>query len=70
MLMDLIRSRRSVRTFAAKEIPTEVLEKLMTYADGITNPYGVPVWFKLLNAKENGLPRPRDCAYSTRHSKE
>lgn len=58
MILDLIRGRRSVRTFAAKEIPTEVLENLMTYADGITNPYGVPVWFKLLNAKENGLSSP------------
>ena len=58
MILDLIRSRRSVRTFAAKEIPDEVLGNLMTYADSITNPYGVPVWFKLLNAKENGLSSP------------
>jgi len=57
-IMDLIRSRRSVRTFASKDIPAEVLENLMTYADSITNPYGVPVWFKLLNAKEHGLSAP------------
>lgn len=58
MIMDLIRRRRSVRTFAPQEIPAELLNKLMTFADSITNPYGVPVWFKLLNAKEHGLSSP------------
>ena len=58
MILDLIRSRRSVRSFAQKEIPEDVLQKLMAFADTITNPYGVPVWFKLLNAKEHGLSCP------------
>ena len=58
MVMDLIRSRRSVRTFAQKEIPEGVLDDLMAYSDSITNPYGVPVWFQLLNAKEHGLSSP------------
>ena len=57
-IMDLIRSRRSVRTFAAREIPQNVLEDVMRYANGITNPYGIPVRFVLLNAKEHGLSSP------------
>ncbi len=58
MILELIRSRRSVRTFAPKEIPGEVLQDLMDFANDITNPYGVPVWFKLLNAKAHGLSSP------------
>ena len=57
-ILELVRSRRSVRTFSQKAVPVQVLEDLMTYANGVKNPYGIPVRFALLNAKEHGLTSP------------
>lgn len=55
---ELIRTRRSVRTFADRPIEAEVLEKLRAYLQQIENPYGIPVRFELLHAKEHGLTCP------------
>ena len=57
-LMDVIKGRRSVRTFDGSRIREEDLEKLRQYMTDIPNPFGVPVEFVLLDAKEHGLSSP------------
>lgn len=52
---ELIKTRKSVRTFDGRPISTEDKEKLITYIKNIPNPYGIPVEFVLLDSKEHGL---------------
>lgn len=54
----LVRERRSVRSFSDRAIPREVLDDLVGFMESIPNPFGVPVRFALLNAKEHGLSAP------------
>lgn len=56
--MELIKTRKSVRTFDGRPISTEDKEKLSAYIKNIPNPYGIPVEFVLLDAKEYGLSSP------------
>jgi|GEM_PF-3616871 len=56
--MELIRTRRSIRTFDGRMISAEQREQLTEYIRTITNPYGIAVDFVLLDAKENGLSSP------------
>lgn len=53
-----IRQRRSVRTYDGRELTEEDREKLRSFMEEIRNPYGIPVSFKFLNAKEDGLTCP------------
>lgn len=55
---ELIRTRRSVRTFDGREVSKEDLDKLLALMEKTENPYGIPVEYKLLNAKEQGLTCP------------
>lgn len=55
---ELIKTRKSVRTFNGRPISTEHKEKLSTYIKNISNPYGIPVEFVLLDAKKHGLSSP------------
>lgn len=57
-IAEVIRSRRSVRTFDGKEVSSEDLEKLTSFMEKIENPYGIQVEFKLLDAKKQGLACP------------
>ena len=57
-ITEIIKNRRSVRTFDGREISTEDLEKLSSFMAKIENPYGIPVEFQFLNAKEQGLKCP------------
>ncbi len=57
-ITDIIKSRRSVRTFDGREIGSAKIEDLKSFMMGIENPYKIPVEFKLLNAKEDGLSCP------------
>ena len=57
-IKELIRNRRSVRTFDGREVSEEDLQKLSSFMAEIENPYGIPVEFKLLDAKEEGLSSP------------
>ncbi len=54
----LIRARRSVRTFEEKPVSSQDLEKLQAFMAEISNPYGLPVEFKLLDGKQQKLPCP------------
>ena len=53
-----IKSRRSVRTFDGRELRQEDLEQLKDFMDTFKNPFGIPVGYKLANAKEQPLPCP------------
>ncbi len=57
-LSELIRTRRSVRTFDGRNLTAEDLEKLQQYAEKITNPFGIPVELVFLDAETNGLASP------------
>lgn len=57
-IQELVKGRRSVRTFDGREISAEDLERLSSFMSKIDNPYEIPVEFKLLNAKEQKLSCP------------
>ena len=57
-LLDIIKSRKSVRSFDGKPLSAEDRNKLEQYMEAIANPFGVPVRFVLLDAKGNGLSSP------------
>ena len=56
--LELVRRRRSVRTFDGNPLRPEDAEKILRFAESIETPYAIPVSWKLLNAKENGLSSP------------
>ena len=58
MVTDLIRQRRSVRTFDGKPLSAEDRSHLVAYGASLTNPFSVPITFRLLDAKEHGLSSP------------
>ncbi len=55
---DIIRGRRSVRTFDGTALRPEDAQKIMDYAEKVENPYALPIAWKLLDAKEHGLNSP------------
>ena len=57
-LLKTIKGRKSVRTFDGRPVSAEDREKLEQYIATITNPFGIPVRFVLLDAKEHGLSSP------------
>ena len=57
-IMELIRTRKSVRTFDGKQISSNEIQQLSDYCRTITNPYEIPVSFILLDAEKYGLSSP------------
>ena len=57
-ITELIRTRKSVRTFDGRAVSEEDREKLSGYIRTIDNPYGIPVKFVMLGAKKHGLSSP------------
>ena len=57
-LLEIIKSRKSVRSFEEKPISAEDRRRLEQYMETISNPFGIPIRFVLLEAKENGLSSP------------
>lgn len=57
-LTELIRTRKSFRTYDGRPLEAEDLQKLKDFAANVTNPYGIPVEFVFLDAKEAGLATP------------
>lgn len=55
---ELIKKRRSVRTFDGRDLSKEDKSKLENYVNSLENPFGVNVDFRLLDAKENDLSSP------------
>lgn len=56
--MELIMTRKSVRTFDGRPLTDSDKEKLRAFIATISNPYGIPVKFVLLDAEEHGLSSP------------
>ena len=57
-LMELVKSRRSVRTFDGKAPDKEEVRDLLRYAGEAGNPYDLPITWKVMGAKKNGLKCP------------
>ena len=55
---DMIRKRKSVRTFDGEPLKNEDRAALEQYIQSPTNPFDVPVNFRLLHVKEYGLSSP------------
>ncbi|MBQ4604178.1 MAG: nitroreductase [Clostridia bacterium] len=53
-----IRQRRSVRTYDGRELSQKDIDSLCAFVETIENPFEIPVEFKLMSAKENGLNCP------------
>ncbi len=53
-----IKARRSVRTYDGRTLDESTKEQLLSFAIDIQNPYDIPVEFKLLDAKKDGLTCP------------
>ena len=57
-LTDMIKSRKSVRTFDGRLLSEEHSRAIAEYIKEIKNPFNIPVEFVLLNAEEHGLSSP------------
>ena len=57
-MTEMIRSRRSVRTFDGTAFRQEDAEKILEFAEKVENPYGILITWKLLDAKKYGLNSP------------
>lgn len=57
-VMELIESRRSVRSFDGRELEPEDLAALKEFMGRLRNPFDVAVEFRLLDAEEHGLKSP------------
>ena len=55
---DIIRRRKSVRTFSGAALRKEDRQKLEQYLETLDNPFDVPVEFRFLDAKEHKLSSP------------
>ena len=54
-ITELIRARRSVRSFDGKGVSAQERQALLDFIGTIENPYNIPVSFRLLDAAEHGL---------------
>ena len=52
---EIIKSRRSVRTFDGNALSEEHRRQLKEFADNAENPFGIDIEFRFLNAKEHDL---------------
>ena len=51
-------TRKSVRSYDGRAVAAETLQKVKEFAAGIENPFGIPVSFVFLDARERGLTSP------------
>lgn len=56
--MESIRRRRSVRTFDGSALRPDDAERILACARAAENPYGIPVEWRLMSAKADGLSTP------------
>lgn len=54
-IKEIIRKRKSVRTFDGKKLSEHDIQNLETYIDSLQNPFRVPITFRVLDAAEYGL---------------
>ena len=55
---ELIRARRSVRTFDGRSIEPDILQNILEYAQTANNPYDIPIEWRLLGTKTDGVSSP------------
>jgi len=53
-----IKARRSVRTYDGRALDESTKEQILTFAENIKNPFNIPVEFKFLDARKDGLVCP------------
>ena len=57
-IKDIIRKRKSVRTYDGRPLSDEDKKKLTDYMKESDNPFGIPVEFRILDAKAHKLSSP------------
>jgi len=57
-MIDAIKARRSVRTYDGRAVAEEITLQLLAETALFGNPFGIPVEFRFLDAKEHGLVCP------------
>lgn len=57
-MLEIIRSRKSVRTYDGRPLSEQHRNEISDYVKNISNPFDIPVEFVLLDAKEHGLSSP------------
>lgn len=57
-MLEIVKTRRSVRTFDGNPLRGEDRDKLAEFIQTISNPYEIPIEFVLLDAEEYGLSSP------------
>ncbi len=57
-MLEIIKGRKSVRTFDGRTVSDEHRKDISEYIKSISNPFDIPVEFVLLDAKEHGLSSP------------
>ncbi len=55
---EIIRRRKSVRTFSGETLRSDDRQKLDEFLKTLDNPFDVPVEFRFLDAKEHGISSP------------
>ena len=58
MNTEIIRNRKSVRTYKEQAIPEKILEQVRDYLEQDTGLFEVPITFSVLNARETGVSSP------------
>ena len=56
--LETMRNRRSVRSFDGKALSQEDAGRILEFAAKADNPYGIPIEWKLLDSKKDGLSSP------------
>ena len=57
-IFDVIKKRRSTRTFDGTALRAEDAQKILDFATKVENPYDLPITWKLLDANKYGLTSP------------
>ncbi len=57
-VFEVIRHRRSVRTFDGKPLAANDADRILEFASKTENPFDIPIEWKLLDAKKEGLSSP------------
>ena len=57
-MLEVIRNRRSVRTFDGTQLKAEDAQKILEFAEKVENPYDIHITWKILDAKKYGLTSP------------
>lgn len=57
-IMEIIKTRKSVRTFDGRKIEKDDRERLFDYMESVENPYGIPVKFIPLDKEKYALSSP------------